>query len=174
MESSDLVSKRKEENNQIKSKNIFNNLKADYFLQKVFNNLERKRTLYFVKYNKAIKNRVNINIKDYKEYSELIEIEIKPANNEHGKFINFKDKEEKYYHIYFDNNKEEIKRNYINKDEKIKKIRIIIDYQINSFQGLFAHCELIESIYFKKFYRNNINNMRNMFNKCFSLKEVVA
>ena len=101
MESSDLVSKRKEENNQIKSKNIFNNLKADYFLQKVFNNLERKRTLYFVKYNKAIKNRVNINIKDYKEYSELIEIEIKPVNNKYGKFINIKKKRRRIFSYIF-------------------------------------------------------------------------
>ena len=55
MGSSNLVSKRKEENNQIKSKNIFNNLKADYFLQKVFNNLKKKITLNIIKYNKNIR-----------------------------------------------------------------------------------------------------------------------
>ena len=37
-----LVFKEKEENNKIKSINIFNNLKTDYFLRKVFNNLEQK------------------------------------------------------------------------------------------------------------------------------------
>ena len=133
MESSDLVSKRKEENNQIKSKDIFNNLKADYFLQKVFNNLETKKSLNIIKYNNNIKKRINININNYKEYSEKyssIEIEMKPVNNKYGQIINYKKEDEKYYHIYFNNNGEEIKRNYINKDEKIKKIRIIIDYQI--------------------------------------------
>ena len=57
--------------------------------------------------------------------------------------------------IYFNNNKDEIKRNFINKDEEIKII-IIIDYQIKSFEKLFYDCECIESINFKKFYRNNI------------------
>ena len=65
--------------NKVKSKDIFKNLKSDYFLQILFNNLMKKKTLDIIKYNKNIKNRININIKDYKEYSEIyssIEIEI--------------------------------------------------------------------------------------------------
>ena len=126
MESNNL----KEEKNQIKSKDKYDNLKNDYFLQKVFNNLEKKKSLDFIKYNKSIKKRLNINIKDYKEYSEKyssIEIEIKPVKNKNGKFINIKKEEEIYYHIYFNNNnKKEIKRNYIDKNEKIKVIKIVI------------------------------------------------
>ena len=37
MESGNLVSKEKEEKNLLKSKDILNNLKSDYFLQKLFN-----------------------------------------------------------------------------------------------------------------------------------------
>ena len=128
--------------------------------------------LYIVKYNKKIKKRLNINIDDYKEYSELIEIEIKPINNEYGKFINIKDEDKLYYHIYFNNNKEEIKRNYINENEQIYLIKIIIDNKIESLEELFEECECIESINFKKFYRNNINNMSCMFEKCSSLKKL--
>ena len=65
--------------NKVKSKDIFKNLKSDYFLQILFNYLMKKKTLDIIKYNKNIKNRININIKDYKEYSEIyssIEIEI--------------------------------------------------------------------------------------------------
>ena len=65
--------------NKVKSKDIFKNLKSDYFLQILFNNLLKKILLELIKYNKNIKNRININIKDYKEYSEIyssIEIEI--------------------------------------------------------------------------------------------------
>ena len=159
----------------IKSKDVFNNLKAGYFLQIVFNNLERKRLLNIVKYNKNIKKRLNINNNDYKEYSEKyssIEIEIKPVDNKDGKFIYFKYEDKKYYHIYFNNNKEEVKRNYINKGEEIKIIRIKIDYQIKSFQGLFDNCKCNESINFKKFYRNNINDMSLMFYECITLKEL--
>ena len=68
---------------KIESKYIFKNLKSDYFLKLLFNNILKKKSLYIIKYNKNIKNRINISIKDYKEYSEIytsIEIDIKPVN----------------------------------------------------------------------------------------------
>ena len=175
MEPYTLVSKENEGRNITKSIDVFNNIKADFFLQKLFNNLKTKKLLNIVKYNKKIKKRINIKINDYKEYSEKyssIEIEIKPVKNKYGQFINFKDEDKKYYHIYFNNHEEEINRNYINENEEIKIIRILIDYQVKSFEELFYVCECIESIYFKKFYRNNINNMGYMLYKCFSLKEL--
>ena len=97
---------------KIVSKNIFKKLKSDYFLQKLFNHLLKRKSLDIIKYNKIIKNRININIKNYKEYAEIyssIEIEIKLVNNEYGKFINVKKENEKYYHIYFNDGGEEIK-----------------------------------------------------------------
>ena len=57
--------------NKKESKDIFKNLKNDYFLQILFNNLLEKKSLEIIKYNKNIKNRINISIKDYKEYSEM-------------------------------------------------------------------------------------------------------
>ena len=175
MESGNLESNDKTEKIQIKSVDKFENLKSDYFLQKVFNNLEAKKTLNLVKYNKSLEMRINININDYKEYSEkysTIEIEIKPIKNEYGNFIHNKEEEKIYYHIYFNNNPEEIKRNNINYNEEINLIKIIIYYQVISFEDLFYDCDCIESIYFKKFYRNNIVNIRGMFYECFSLKEL--
>ena len=175
MELGNLTSKEKVEKNKIKSDAKFEKIKADVFLEKLFNILEKKKVLNLVKYNKNIKRRINININDYKEYIEKyssIEIEIKPINNEYGQFINIKKGDEKYYHIYFNNNEEEIKRNYFNEAEEIKIIKIIIDYQIDSFAELFSNCKCIELIYFKKFYRNNINNMQWMFSDCSSLKEL--
>ena len=141
MNSTNELSKEKIESNKKESKDIFKNLKNDYFLQKLYYHLLKKKSLYIIKYNKNIKDRINISIKDYKEYSEIyssIEIEIKPVKNKYGKFINVNEGDEKYFHIYFnDNNKKEIKRNYLNENENIKKIKIIIDYQIKSFIGLF-------------------------------------
>ena len=174
MNPSNELSKEKTELNKMKSKDIFKSLKSDYFLQKLFNNLLKNKSLDIVKYNKTIKERINISIKDYKEYSEIyssIEIEIKPVKNKYGKFINMNE-DEIYYHIYFNGNKEEIKRNYLKEKEQIKTIKIIIDYQIKSFKQLFCFCKYIESLKFKKFYRNNINDMSYMFYKCSSLKEL--
>jgi len=175
MNSSSELSKEKIRLNKIESKDILKKLKSDYFLQILFNNLLKKKSLEIIKYNKELKNRINISIKDYKEYSEMyssIEIEIKPVNNKYVKFINIDGGYEKYYHIYFNDNKEEIKRNYLNKNENVSKIKIIINYQIKSFEKLFENCECIEYIYFKKFCRNNINNMGNMFFGCHSLEKL--
>ena len=66
----------------------------------------------------------------------------------------------------------EIKNKYsINIRDKVKKIKIIIDDQIDSFKNLFELCECIDSINFKKIYRKNINDMSYMFNKCSYLKK---
>ena len=65
-----------------------------------------------------------------------------------------------------------IKNKYkINEEDKVTKIKIIIDYQVKSF-SLFYKCECIESINFKKFYRDNITDMSWMFRGCSSLKEL--
>ena len=149
--------KPKGKQNQIKLKNIFKNLKSDYFLKTIFNNLNKKKILEVVKYNKIYKQRLNISINDYKEYSELyssIELEITPYK-ERKYFYYITDREEKdklYYHIYFDNISEEINRNVLFEHDKITKIKIKIDYPVKSFWSLFNFCQYIKSINFKKFY----------------------
>ena len=175
MNPSNELSKEKTKSNKIESKDIFKKLKNNYILQKLFNNLLKKKLFYIIKYNKYIKKRANVSFKDYKEYREIYstnEIEIKPVKNIYGKFINIDNENEKYYHIYFNNNKEETKRNYLKKNENIVKLKIIIDYQIKSFEVLFGDRKDIEYIYFKKFYRNNIDNMKYMFLGCSSLKKL--
>ena len=135
--------------------------------------MTKKKKLEIVKYNKRIQNRLNLDVKDYKEYYEEIEIEIIPIKGKYGRFININKNDELYYHIYFNDNKKEIKNKYeIDEEDKVTKIKIIIDYQVKSFEGLFIECECIESINFKKFYRNNITDMSFMFYECSLLKEL--
>ena len=152
--------------------NIFESLKSDYFLRKIFENLIKKKTLQLINYNKKIQNRVNININDYKEYSS-IKIEIIPVLNKYGNFIQInKEEDKKYFHIFFNNKKKEIKRNYLKENENVTKINIMIEYPVISFERLFFKCICVQSIKFKKFNRNNIINMRKMFSGCSSLKEI--
>ena len=158
--------------NNLKSNDIFENVKSKFILKTIFDNLSKRKVLKIIKYNKNIKERLNINKKDYKEFGE-IEIEITPVKNKYGKFIIIKKEEESYYHIFFNNNKEkEIKRNYLNENDKITNINIIIDYKVTSLDKLFEWCECNEVIYFKKFNRDNITNMESMFYECSSLKEI--
>ena len=177
MKSSINVSKENnKESESAKPNPILENIKSRYILSKIYNNMTIKKKLEIVKYNKKIQNRLNLDVKDYKEYSETftpIEIEIIPTKDKYGKFININKNDELFYHIYFNDNKEEIKNKYeINKKDKVTKIKIIIDYQVKSFKELLYKCRCIESINFKEFYRNNITDMSFMFYKCSSLKEL--
>ena len=177
MKSSINASKENNKENESAQPNpITEKIKSDYFLQKLYDNMTKKKKLEIVKYNKKMQNRINLSVKNYKEYSETftpIEIEIITKKDKYGRFININGNDKLYYHIYFNDNKEEIKNKYeINKKDKIIKIKIIIDYQVKSFNFLFSKCECIESINFKQFYRNNIKTMSMMFYCCSSLKEI--
>ena len=164
-----------ENEEEIKYKVDLNNLKNNYFLMNLFDILQKQKSLKIIKYNKKIQKRLNLSINNYKEYSEqftTIEIEIMPVKDEYGKFINRLDVKD-YYHIYFNNRKEEINRNYITKDDNVSTIKIIIDHPVKSFKNLFYYCLCIESINFKKFYRNNIIEVNSMFLECQLLKELI-
>ena len=178
MESKDTTRKVEEQGQSklIVANNQLRKLKSDYFIQKFFEYIPERKSLETIRYNKRIQKRIDININHYKAYFETktsIELDIIPMKGKCGRFINIDEEEEKYFHIYFnDNKKKEIKITSLNKDDNVSKISIIIDYQIKSFSYLFYNCKYIESIEFKKFYRNNITDMSSMFRGCESLKEL--
>ena len=154
-------------------KNAFDNLKSNYILKKIISLMKINKLLNIMKYSKKLQKKLNISIDNYKKYYSEIEIELKLVDNKYGKFINkygkfinIPDEEKEYFHIYFDNSNEEIKRNKLNYNEKVKMIKIVIEHQVNSFKGLFYYCNSINSISFKKFYRNNITDMSYMFSGC--------
>ena len=159
-----------------KSNNYLENVKSVYILRKkIFDIIPKNKQLGIIRYNKKLQKKLFFNINDYKEYSQLyisIEIEIKPNNSKYNNFINISEYDKEYYHIYFNDNKEEIKRIYLTEEDKVNKIKIKIEYQVKSFKELFNKCLCIKSICFKKFYRNNIIDMSYMFNECSSLKEL--
>ena len=148
------------------------NIKSTYILSKILGHFKKEKALKIIKYNKNVQNKLNITIDDFKEISQT-KIIVIPCENKFGKFINIFDKKmEKYYHIYFNDNKEEIKRNYLNENDKATKIKIAIDYNVQSLYGLFFNCTCIESIDFIKSHGANINNIKCMFASCRSLKKI--
>ena len=86
MKSIKITSKESnKENVDGKSNPIMENLKSDYFLEKLYNNIPKKKKLEIIKCNKKIQNRINLSVKDYKEYSEIfttigIEIRLRKVN----------------------------------------------------------------------------------------------
>ena len=91
MKSSSNTSKESSKDNESAKPNpILESLKSDYFLQKLYDIMPKKKKLEIVKYNKKAQNRLDLGVKDYKEYSETftsIEIEIIPTKDKYGKFI---------------------------------------------------------------------------------------
>ena len=143
MEPKDTTSKLEEqgESKLIASYNQLRNLKSDYFIQKFFWYITERKSLETIRYNKNIQKRMYININHYKAFSETktsIELDIIPMKGKYGNFISIKKKNKKYFHIYFNGNKnKEIENTSLYKDENVSKILIIIDYQIKSFSELF-------------------------------------
>ena len=58
--------------------NIFMKIRNKYILKLIFDNLNWKKELEIIKYNKNIQERLEIGIIDYKKESFKIEIEIFP------------------------------------------------------------------------------------------------
>ena len=160
--------------------NVANNqlrkVKSHYIILKIFEYMTERKSLETIRYNKSIQKRIDININHYKAYFETktsIELDLIPRKDDCCKFIDIKEEDKKYFHIYFDDNKKrEVEYILLDFGHNVSKISIIIDYQIKSFSKLFNYLEGVESIKFKKFYRNNITNMDSMFYGCESLKEL--
>ena len=87
------------ENESAKPNPIIENINSKYILSKIYNNMTIKKKLKIVKYNKRIQNRLNLDVKDYKEYYEEIEIEIIPIKGKYGRFININKNDELHYNI---------------------------------------------------------------------------
>ena len=157
---------------------MLENLKSIYFLQNIFTYyINKKKLLSLIFRNKKLQKKLNISISDYKKHYNQIEIDINLIAPEKYKgkkniFLNRLDNKKDYYHIYFDNNPKEIKRRYATSDDKIDKIKILIDEEIDSLKELFYGCDCIKEINFIKFNRKNITNMISMFEECSSLEKL--
>ena len=154
--------------NNFNQNNSLKKIRSKYILIKIFDNLKENRLLKLVNYNKKYQKLMKIKLKDYKNEFSKIEIEIIPKENTYGKFINTRAN----IHIYFDDNKEEIKRKKIIMGENVAKIKIIVENKIKSLSGFFSNCTCIKKIKFIKFNINDISDMSYMFKDCSSIEEI--
>ena len=110
MEPNDTTSKVEEQGQSklVDSNNLLKNVKSHYFIQKFFEYIPERKSLETIRYNKCIQKRININIYHYKAYFETktsIELDIIPMKGKYDEFINIKEEDKKYFHIYFNDNK---------------------------------------------------------------------
>ena len=149
-------------------KDMLKKITSKYIRIKIFDNLEQIKLLNIINYNKKYQKLMGKKLKDYIKESSKIEIEIIPKENIFGEFINVR----RNTQIYFNDNKEKIKRKFIRKFDNVLKIRIIINHKIKSLSNLFKDCKCIKKIKFIKFNRDDILDMSRMFSGCLSLEEI--
>ena len=145
---------------------MWKKIRSKYITNIIFEYLQLNQRLKILKYTKKLQNLLTIKKSDYKEYSQII-VEIIPVSDEsllsekNNIFFNYIENTKKeHYHIYFNNNlNEEIYRNYFDKKEKIQKIKLYLEHNIDSLNDLFNGCKIIEEINFVNFKRKNITNM---------------
>ena len=117
---------------QNKSKNILKFIKSKFVFKKIFCNVNTKKALEMMTYNKSLKNKYNIDFNNYKIYSQKyssieIELILHPFNNKFNKenFINvFREEYASYFHIYFNNEEKEARRVYLTSDDIVKKKKL--------------------------------------------------
>ena len=135
--------------------NLLKKLRSRYILSQIFDNVNQITKLKLINYNNYLLKSLNIKLKDYKKAYSVIEIEIIPSDNIYGDFIRiYNPKAKNNYRIYFDDKKLENIRTEITEEDKVKKIRVVINNKIKSFYQLFLNCKCIHKIKFTKFNRN--------------------
>ena len=87
----------------------------------IFHNLRDNLLLKIIKYNKYLQKRLNKDLKDFINHQEIT-IEIIPINeDERNIIINYVEEGEKFYKIYFNDEKEEKKEIIYIKVEMFQK-----------------------------------------------------
>ena len=143
-----------------KNNSSLNNIKSDYIMKSIFNNLKIDKLLKLINHNKKLQKRINKDLDDYKkeymkQYLQII-IEANPSKYNKGKIININKINESYYHLYFNDCKNETKKKIIHKGEKISKIKIVIDKEIKTLSKLFQSIRCITKISFIRFNRKDL------------------
>ena len=157
--------------------NLLNGIKSIIILKKIFSNLTKNKYFTIIQHNKNMQKKFGLQFLDYINLYKLtpkigIELSISKDYFIRHNFINIGGNSSSF-HIYFDNKTEETDQiciNNVNEFKKVKKIKILIDDKIKSLRELFYNRVNIEEINFIKFKRNDIDDMRSLFEGCSSLK----
>ena len=107
---------------------------------------------------------IRLNILNYKKYNKKIKIEIEYKN-----YVN--EENNNYIYCYSLNKGKKISEFFSN-DKIYKKIKILIENDVESFEELFVCCDSIKKINFIRFNRDDIKNMKKMFSECLLLEKI--
>ena len=156
------------------SPNSYSYITSHFILKQILSHLKEKNLLKLIKHNKAFQNILNIGVKDYKDYNQVI-IELTPVQYFKEKNYFFKynySSDESAIHIFFNDDTEDKSRNYFNKEDKVTKIKMVLEWEVITLYELFLKCQCITKIKFIKFNRSTFINMSYMLEGCYSLEKI--
>jgi len=83
------------------NKALFKLIKSKYILKQVLALVEEVKLLELVRYNKKYRKLIHKNINDYKDHYFTIIIEVIPAENRYGSFINIDPRYRSHFRFLF-------------------------------------------------------------------------
>ena len=146
-------------------------IRSKYIMQRIFGNINEKKYLQLIKYNKSLQDKLNKSIKNYIEYNQ-IEILLIPVSETKLNYIILSETitNKPYTHFYLNGSKNELLSYFDFKE--INEIKVVIDYQMKSFKGLFKNYKNIKEINIIKCNRKDIIDMSEMFYGCTNLNKL--
>ena len=142
----------------------FFKIKSDFIKRKILSKLQNEKKMEIIRYCKKIQAMIGLSISNYKKFNKKIKIEIEYEN-----YVN----EENNNYIYcYSLNKGKKFSEFFSNDKIYKKIKILIENDVESFEKLFAGCGSIKKINFIRFNRTDIKNMKKMFSECLLLEKI--
>ena len=153
---------------------MLDSIRSKYVLKQIFANCKVNVCLKLILHNKKYQKRLNISIIDSILAYNIIKIEITPVSVldtpfiDRFPFINIKN-DRSNYHIFFNDSKEPINRDYFRKEDKVSKITVFIDRKIKTLKELFKDCIYIKEVKVTNCIRDTIYNTSKMFYGCKSL-----
>ena len=153
---------------------LLNSIKSNHILGKIIKEYIKKNIyLNIICHNKYLQSRLKISNKTYEECSQII-FELIPINQlfkEKNYIVNPRGNET-LFHIYINESNNEFNRFYITPEDKVNKIKVLIDYKIFSIYELFKDCDCLKEIKLTQFYRKGFNDLSKMFNGCSKLEKL--
>ena len=157
-------------------------VKSHLILQTILNNIDERKAMKLIRYNKAHQKKLKLTLEDFKNFIQ-VKVEVIPVHWDKLKkaknfFVNF-GKDKNKFLVYFNDNNIPIDRDYIKPEDKVEKITLIIirtqslsELFYNKKQGIYSGCDCIQEINFIRFFNRDIIDMSCMFYGCSMLTKI--
>ena len=146
-------------------------IKSNFTIKRIFAYVSNLKKLNLIKYNSKLQKTLNVDINNYKNTSNRIEIEIIPVIGLKFINLNFIEVNNDDISIYFDDQK--VMRNNTKISDKIQKIKISFNSKKININGIFKGCTGIDTLKFIRCNNKHLTDFCRLFYDCKNLRKRV-